>query len=67
MTTLQANYVSCIVFLSIVDHILKEMDQGNYTGVLFLDFKKVFDMVNHTILLSKLKVYKFDDLSLNWF
>ena len=67
MTILQANYVSCIVFLSIVDHILKEMDQGNYTGVLFLDFKKVFDMVNHTILLSKLKVYKLDDLSLNWF
>jgi hypothetical protein len=26
-----------------------------------------FDMVNHTILLSKLKVYKLDDLSLNWF
>ena len=45
----------------IVDHILKEMDQGNYTGVLFLD------MVNHTILLSKLQVYKLDDLSLNWF
>ena len=51
----------------IVDHILKEMDQGNYTEVLFLDFKKAFDMVNHTILLSKLKVYKLDDLSLNWF
>jgi hypothetical protein len=35
----------------IVDHILKEMDQGNYTGVLFLDFKKAFDMVNHTMYL----------------
>jgi hypothetical protein len=43
------------------------MDQGNYTAVLFLDFKKAFDMVNNTILLSKLKVYKLDDLSLNWF
>ena len=43
------------------------MDQGNYTGDLFLDFKKVFDMVNRTISLSKLKVYKLDDLSLNWF
>jgi hypothetical protein len=47
--------------IKIVDHILKEMDQGNYTGVLFLDFKKAFDMVNHTILLSKLKVCKLDD------
>ena len=55
---------SCVTALTkIVDHILKEMDQG----VLFLDFKKAFDMVNHTILLSKLKVYKLDDLSLNWF
>jgi hypothetical protein len=54
-------------FTKIVDHILKEMDQGNYTGDLLLDFKKAFDMVNHTILLSKLKVYKLDDLSLNWF
>jgi hypothetical protein len=51
----------------IVDHILKEMDRGNYTRVLLLDFKKAFDMVNHTILLSKLKLYKLDDLSLNWF
>ena len=59
---------SCVTALTnIVDHILKEMDQGNYTGVLFLDFKKAFDMVNHTILSSKLKVYKLDDLSLNWF
>ena len=59
---------SCMTALTkIVDHILKEMDQGNYTGVVFLDFKKAFDMVNYTILLSKLKVYKLDDLSLNWF
>ena len=49
----------------IVHHILKEMDERNYTEVLFIDFKKAFDMVNHTILLSKLKVYKLDDLSLN--
>jgi hypothetical protein len=53
-------------FTKIVDHILKEMDQGNYTGDLLLDFKKAFDMVNHTILLSMLKVYKLDDLSLIW-
>jgi hypothetical protein len=44
---------SCVTTLTkIVDHILIEMDQGNYTGVLFLDFKKVFDMVNRTILLK---------------
>jgi hypothetical protein len=59
---------SCVTALTkIVHHILKEMDQRNYTGVLFLYFKKAFDMVNHTILLSTSKLYELDDLSLNWF
>ena len=32
---------SCVTTLiKIADHILIEMDQGNYTRVLFLDFKK---------------------------
>ena len=32
---------SCVTALTkIVDHILIEMDQGNYTRVLFLDLKK---------------------------
>jgi hypothetical protein len=42
-------------FTKIVDHILKEMDQGNYTGDLLLDFKKAFDMVNHTIFIINVK------------
>jgi hypothetical protein len=36
-----SNIVCCVTALTkIVDHILKEMDQWNYTGVLFLDYKK---------------------------
>ena len=58
---------SCVTALTkLVDEILKDMDKGNYTGVLFLDFTKAFDMVNHAILLSKLKAYKFDNLVLKW-
>ena len=59
---------SCQTALTkIVDDLLKEMDKGNYTGILFLDFKKAFDVVNHCLLLSKLKVYKLDNLCLKWF
>jgi len=33
----------------------------------FLDFQKAFDVVNHKILLTKLKYYKCDDLAISWF
>ena len=43
---------------------LSEMDSGNLTGTVLLDFSKPFDLVNHNILLHKLKVYKFSEQTL---
>jgi hypothetical protein len=48
---------------NIVDHTLKEIEQDNYTVVSFLAFKEALDIVNRNILLSKLSIYKLDDLS----
>ena len=36
-------------------------------GVMFIDFCKAFDMVDHTILLEKLKLYNLSQDSLSWF
>ena len=37
------------------------------TGVVYLDQRKAFDKVNHSILLRKMKVTGVDDVSIKWF
>jgi hypothetical protein len=51
----------------LTDNLYKEIDSGNLTGMVFIDFKKAFDLVNHNILREKLKIYQFDKNTLNWF
>ena len=40
-----------------VDKITKTLDNGDYVIGIFIDFSKVFDTVNHEILLDKLSHY----------
>ena len=46
---------------------LSNMDNGDLTGVTFLDFRKAFDLVDHKILIDKLKCYNFENNTLRWF
>ena len=43
------------------------IDKGMVNGVLFLDFKKAFDAVDHVILVTKLKYYGVQNVTINWF
>ena len=42
------------------------MDIGNLNIAVFVDLKKAFDTVDHTILLNKLQYYGFMSDELNW-
>ena len=53
--------------IRLVDSWLSDLDSGNIIGAIFLDFKKAFDLVDHQILIHKLKLYHFSDRSINLF
>ena len=43
------------------------IDKGKYTAMIFIDFKKAFDTVDHGILLDKMKFYGICGLEHDWF
>ena len=44
-----------------------DINRGNVNAVVFLDLKKAFDTVDHTISLSKLSAYAIQENAYNWF
>ena len=49
---------SCLTqLLAHIDNIMRNLLEGNDTDVVYLDYSKAFDKVDHEILLSKLKSY----------
>ena len=53
--------------LAVLHEIGKNLDQNVQTGVLYLDFEKAFDTVDHQILLPKLKRFGVVDRMHDWF
>ena len=53
--------------LIITDRIQRAIEEGQYSCGIFLDFSKVFDTVNHSILLKKLSHYGIRDITNKWF
>ena len=43
------------------------MDKGLFTGVVMINLRKAFDVVDHKLLLKKLQVYCLNTNSLKWF
>ena len=51
---------SCHTALTqMIDKWLININNNNLTGVVFVDFTKAFDIINHSLLLNKLKLYGF--------
>ena len=53
--------------VNMVDSWLNAIDNSKLIGIVLVDFKKAFDLVDHQILKNKLKVYGINDEALRWF
>ena len=49
------------------DEVLENMDNGLVTGAVYIDLKKAFDTVNHTIMIKKLKTMVISSTNMAWF
>ena len=53
--------------IKLIDQWMASVYRGDIVGALFIDFRKAFDLVDHTVFIKKLSAYKFNNLSLQWF
>lgn len=53
--------------IKIVDDLLFSADQNRVSGLVLVDYRKAFDMVDHYILMQKLEIYGMCERSRQWF
>ena len=51
----------------VISHIVKNLESGKISVALFLDLSKVFDMLDHDLLLHKMERYGLRGIVLDWF
>lgn len=49
-----------------IDQIRKAMDNGQYTGAIYIDLSKAFDTISHSVLIDTLPQYGISGNALNW-
>ena len=55
-----------MAILELTNKIFESFENNEFTIGIFIDHKKAFDTVNHSILLDKLSFYGIRGTSLNW-
>ena len=62
----RANHSTATALLQMQDKWLESFDKGELSAVLALDMSAAFDLVDHGLLLEKLKIYNIEDNTVKW-
>ena len=62
----RSNHSTTTAMIQMYDCWVQAAEDKEITGVCMLDMSAAFDVVDHSILLDKLKLYGFDNISLAW-
>ena len=54
-------------FLESTNDWYSNIDKGKHTGLVLIDLKKAFDLVDHSLVLKKFEKYALIGLELNWY
>ena len=52
--------------IRLLDDWISAIDNGEIVGTVFVDLSKAFDLVDHAILIEKLRLYKLDEATCTW-
>ena len=62
----RGHHSTSTAMIQMYDTWVQAVDKGELSGVCMLDMSAAFDVVDHGILLDKLKLYGFDEKSVKW-
>ena len=61
------NHFSETALLQMINKFLEAINNSQIIGMVMVDFRKAFDLVDHTILFKKLRHYKLSEKTITWF